>query len=752
MAKSTTAQCNVTNGEISPRALGRFDIAKYVNSVKKLENFLIYQLGGALFRPGTTYVAATKDSTAKTRLIPFQYSTTQAYVIEMGNLYMRFYANNGVVGGPFELATPYTTAEIFQVQYTQDADTMYLVHPNHMPQKLQRLTATTFSIADVPFIRGPFQDKNVTAALTITPSADTGAAITLTATSALFDAKHVGSLWRVKGGVVKITAFTSNLIVTGDVQAEPDGSAGNLGTGPGATADWAEGAFSEYRGYPAVVSFHEQRLIYANTAYQPQTFWGSQVQAYDNFLVNATVLDTDSFQFTIASGQVNAIRFISSGPSGIEIGTSGGTFSNSSGTSLTLTPSNPNVHQDTNVGVAPIMPKRISSYLYYMKSNLVQVLELVYDWLTNREKTTDMTLMADHILRDGGGAVDLAYQQSPNERLWVVRSDGQMAVFTRNAGQEVMGWSRIVAGSDATGPGEFESVATIVKDGEDDQIWVIVKRVINGNTKRYVEYFNSEFFTNYYDPIRVDSSLSYDNPIAISMIDQTKPVVVHTTPVHGFAAGDKVKIDLVEGMTEVNTNVYTVKTPTAHTFELYDNLGVAIDGTAFSDYFTGGVVRKMLTHFSGLDHLTGEVVAVQTDGGLPVAQQLYTVVGGAITLLSPAAVVHVGLPYSGTLQMLKQSDGTRSTGQTKPRRIYQTTLRVHESIGCFVGQDINNLQEKFFGTPNAPLTHVPNLYTGDFDVFPDTWWDREVELIIQQQDPLPLLILAIIIRHEVEEK
>jgi hypothetical protein len=527
---------------------------------------------------------------------------------------------------------------------------------------------------------------------------------------------------------------------------------GDLGT-TAAQTDWTEGAFSGYRGYPATCTFHEQRLLYANTSYKPQMFWGSVVGAYDNFLVPAPITDADSFSFNIAAGQVNAIRWIASGPAGVEIGTSGGTFSNASGATVTLTPSNPNVHNDTDDGVAKLLPKRIGSSLYYITSSLFYLLELVYDWLTNREKSNDMTLLADHILRDGQGAVDIARQQSPNNRLWVVRSDGQMTVMTRNAMQDVMGWSRIVAGSDAIGPGLFESVAIIRKDGDDDQVWVIVKRNIAGNVKRYVEYFSSEFFTNYYDPVRLDCSLSYDSPVTILLIDKANPVVVHTTTPHGFIVGDKVKIDLVVGMTELNTNIYTVHAPAALSFELYDNLGTAIDGTAFRTYISGGLVRKMVTHFTGLGHLTGETVAVQTDGGLPASQQLYPVIAGAITLINSAAVVHIGLPYTGTLQLLKLSEGSmQGTGQTKTRRIYQTTLRVFQSLGCRVGQDSSHMQTKYFGEPNTPLGHVSELYTGDFDVFPDTYWDRETEMIITQEQPLPLLILACIIRSELEER
>ena len=324
MSKTITFKNSFNAGEFSPRCFGRFDIEQYGNAVGLLENFLLYQLGGAMFRPGTIYAGEVKTSANPTNLIPFQYSTQQAYDIEVGALYMRFYANKAVVGAPFELVTPYAQADIFNLHYAQNADTMYLTNQKYPPQKLVRLSATTFSIAPVNFVRGPFLDTNV-GNVTITPSSATGTT-TLTATvpawgtgtiyivndfitqggvhyrciishtggtfatdlaSGYWVAEdffktvgnygatlgHIGSLWWINAAVVKITAYTSKTVVTGIVQPEPNGTAGNIG-GTTAYTGWAEGAFSDYRGYPATCTFHQQRLFYANTPYQPQNFWG----------------------------------------------------------------------------------------------------------------------------------------------------------------------------------------------------------------------------------------------------------------------------------------------------------------------------------------------------------------------------------------------------------------------------------------------------------------------------------------------
>lgn len=804
--KATYFQTNFNSGEISPRALGRFDLAKYANAVKKLLNFLVYQLGGAMYRPGTRYVSEVKDSDLAVRLIEFQFSTSQSYVIEVGDLYMRFYTDGAQVqsgGLPIELDTPYLEADLFNLQFTQDADTMYIVHNNYAPRKMQRTDPITFTLREVPFVRPPFLDSNINKQRVNNTSATNNTNLTasnvawatsttyivddsintggldyrciiphisgvfatdfangfwIQETFAPFQVGHIGSFWRVRLGVIKITAFTSGTSVSGEVQAEPDGTDGNIG-GTGNTTDYSEGAFSAVRGYPSVVAFHEQRLFYASTLNNPQTLWGSFIAAYDNFFKDDTN-DDASVTFEIVSEQVNAIRFLSSGPKGLAVGTAGGTFTASSGTLGTpITPTNINVTKDTNYGVANIRPKRISSYVYYLQRNLNQVRELYYDFGRDSQIAGDMTLLADHILEDGQGAKDMAHQQTPNDRLWIVRNDGQMAVLTRNPEQDVVGWSRLSAGRSAIGDGLFESVAIIPQEGDNDQIWTLVRRNISGSFQRYIEYFTSENFVNYWDPVRLDSSLTYDVPIDIVNITQTNPVVV-TAPAHGIVNGDKVKIDSVIGVNEsltstvsaVNKNLYFAANVTADTLELVDEDSNPIDGTGFSDYISGGQIRDMVTLISNLDHLEGETVSVFVDGGVPAAQQTYVVSGGAITLAHKAAVVHVGLPYNGDLQFLKLSDGSRETGQGKMRRIYLSTMRVFKSLRVLIGQTESSLSPIYFGVPNDPLGRPPEFFTGDVEKVFDAFWSKDAEVFIRQDQPLPLFILLLLFRSEVEEK
>lgn len=579
-------QSNLSSGEISPNALGRFDISKYPNSVKIMENWLIKQLGGASFRPGTRFVYETKTSSLRSRLLKFQYSTEQSYVIEAGNLYFRFYTDGGILlssGSPVELTTPFLTADLNDIKYAQNADTMYIATGTYTIRKLQRTSATVFTLTEVAFVRGPFLNTNITST-TITPSADTGS-VTLTASSSIFQSGHVGSLWRVKDGVVKIIAYSSGTSVTATVQAEPDGVAGNLNTGPGAVTDWAEGAWSGVRGYPKVVMFHDGRLWFATTTHQPGGMWASVPFAYENFSEGAD--DDNAINIELNADTVVSTRWLSSSPKSLQAGTTGGLFSiSASSLGEVITPSNIKATRENIFGTADIQSRRMFNYVYYVQNDLRRFLEAGYFFDIDQTDALDTTLLADHILGiypDGpdfyrgdassAGAYDLDTQQSPNNRVWIIRNDGQIVILTRNPRQEVNGWCRLVAGETVScdgksGTGQFESIAIIQQEEEPDQVWVITNRIINGSIKRFVEYFTDEDFKYDWEPVRLDCSLTLDSPINISAITLSNPVVVTTSTAHGLSTGDQIRLDNIVGTHQLNGKKYTITILTTTTFQL----------------------------------------------------------------------------------------------------------------------------------------------------------------------------------------
>ena len=154
MPRTTLALTSFVSGEFSAKLDGRTDFQKYNSSCKTLENFLIHPQGAATRRVGTQFIAEVKSSAAKTRLIPFEFSTTQTYIMEFGNNYIRFFKDKGQItsgGSAYEISSPYATSELFDIKFAQSADVMYLCHPNHDVRKLSRTGHTSWTLATVSF-------------------------------------------------------------------------------------------------------------------------------------------------------------------------------------------------------------------------------------------------------------------------------------------------------------------------------------------------------------------------------------------------------------------------------------------------------------------------------------------------------------------------------------------------------------------------------------------------------------------------
>ena len=522
MARVAVQLTNFTGGELSPRLDGRNDLAKYSSGCKTLENMVIFPHGSAARRSGTQYVAEVKDSTKQTRLIPFEFSTTQTYILEFGNQYIRFYKDDGQIlssGTPYEISSPYLEAELFDIKFAQSADVMYLTHPNHPVKKLSRTGHTSWTLTTVEFTDGPYLDDNITTT-TLTSSAHTvGTGRTLTASSTTginndqgWLSTDVGREVTFRDGYGKITGYTSSTVVTWEI-LEDTGSTSH-------STDWSLGAFSDTTGHPSCVTFFEQRLVFAATISQPQTLFFSKSGDYENMNENrgGTVADDDAIIYTIASNQVNAIRFMTATRTLI-IGTAGGEFSVSGGSvDSAITPTNILIKKQSNHGAANVDALAVGNVTLFLQRAKRKLRELAYNFDVDGYVAPDLTILAEHISE--GGFTQLSYQQEPNQIIWGVRADGQLIGLTYQREQQVVAWHRhIFGGSFGSGNAVCESVATIPTDNSEYQTWVIIKRTINGSTKRYVEYLHKYDFDETDDTSFnfLDSQLEYDGSAATTI-------------------------------------------------------------------------------------------------------------------------------------------------------------------------------------------------------------------------------------------
>ncbi len=208
-----------STGEITPRLSAKIDFAKYLSGCEKLENFIIFPHGGVTRRPGLRYVAETKDSTKTARVVKFQFSVTDAYILEFGDLYVRFYRNQAQIqsgGSPVEVVTPYTEAQLFELQFAQSADVMYITHGSHAPRKLTRASHTSWTLATVSFNPAPsfVDDTDLNEGITLSALTGDGVTITPDTTEDLFLPADVGR--EIVSGVGRGT------IISHDAAASPD--------------------------------------------------------------------------------------------------------------------------------------------------------------------------------------------------------------------------------------------------------------------------------------------------------------------------------------------------------------------------------------------------------------------------------------------------------------------------------------------------------------------------------------------------
>ena len=547
MARVAVQLTNFTGGELSPRLDGRNDIAKYNSGCKTLENMIVYPHGSATRRSGTQFVSEVKDSTKKTRLISFEFSTVQTYVLEFGNQYIRFYKDNGQIlsgGSAYEISSPYLEAELFDIKFAQSADTMYICHPNHQPRKLTRTGHTNWTLINDVIINGPFMDHNVETT-TLSPShKNVGQTTTVTASAVTginvnqgFLSTDVGRLLHIKDGHLKITSVTSTTVVVGTVIIDLNET--------GSTTDFALGSFSDTTGYPSCVTFFEQRLVFAGTTSQPQTLFFSRSADYENFddKYHETVADDDAIVYTIASNQVNAIRFMTATRTLI-IGTAGGEFAvNGAGVGEAITPTNILINKQSNHGAANVDGIAVGNATLFLQRAKRKIRELAFNFDVDGYVAPDLTILAEHITESG--ITQMAYQEEPNSIIWCVRADGQLLGFTYQREQQVTAWHRhIIGGAFGSGNAVVESVEVLPTDDSEYQVWVIVKRTINGATKRYVEYLHDLNFDETDDTSfnYLDSQLAYDGSA--------------TTTISGLShlEGQEVSI-LADGATHPNKTV-----------------------------------------------------------------------------------------------------------------------------------------------------------------------------------------------------
>ena len=425
------------------------------------------------------------------------------------------YTSGGIANRVYTLTTTYLTADLFEIKYAQSADVMYLCHPDYSVKKLSRTGHTSWTITEVDFTDGPYLDDNITTTTFGMSSHTVGTGRTLTASAVTginnntgFQSTDVGRLFTFRDGYGEITAITSTTVVTATVIKDMGSSS--------TTTAWALGAFSDTTGHPSCVTFYEQRLVFAGTSDQPQTLFFSRSGDYENMHENrgGTVAADDAMIYTIASNQVNVIQSLKATRTLIIL-TSGGEFTlNSDSTGTAVSPTNINIKKQSNYGASNIDALSVGNATLFVQRAKRKLRELAYNFDTDGYVAPDMTILAEDVTLSG--LDELTYQQEPHSIIWGIRGDGVLVGLTYQRSEQVVAWHQHKLGGSfgATAHGIVESVISISGNSynrtDEDQIWVIVKRTINGTTRRYVEYFTPFQFDSSLTQFQfVDSALAY---------------------------------------------------------------------------------------------------------------------------------------------------------------------------------------------------------------------------------------------------
>lgn len=546
MGRAAPIASSFNAGELSPRMAGRVNTEVYGAGCHKMENFIPDIAGPAVKRGGTEYIAETKDSAARSWFVDFQRTAADSFMLEFGDQYIRFYTNRAPVlsaGVPYEIASPYRTADLvnadggFALSYVQSGDVIYLTSRGYAPRKLSRLGTTNWTLTTYDPTGGPFNDVNITAT-TVYASAASGSGVSLTASAAVFTADMIGTLFYIEQrtisdvkqweagksitagdtrragsrnyvavntattgtvtpthtegsvydgdtgvqwtfleagyGWVRITAVGGPTAATCDVLSRLP--AGAVGAG-NPTTKWATGAWSEGQGYPDSVGFYLDRLCFG----RDQTEWMSVAGDYENMQARdaGRQLTDSAITVPIPSRRGNRILWQKALETGLIVGTGADEWIiTPASRNDPLGPLNISVNPLGAIGSRNVPPHEMFNAIIFCQRSGRRLRAVRYV-VGDGAGYADLNAYADHIT---SGFRSMTHVAEPYSLIFGAGVDGDLAACTYYPEQSVLGWARFVMS------GFVEDVKSIpAPDGTADELWLLVRRTVNGATVRYVE-------------------------------------------------------------------------------------------------------------------------------------------------------------------------------------------------------------------------------------------------------------------------
>lgn len=557
-------QKSFTGGELSPSLYSRNDLAKYEVGLKTLKNGFVRAEGCVSNRAGLELVCEVKNSSSPVRLIPFSFNTKQTYIIEMGNKYARFIKDGGQIidslstgiDEPVEIVTPYSSEDLSDIKFAQNADVLTLCHNDYSVYELSRLTHYNWDLKEINFkpqIAAPvidsavwtggnevkttykyivtavkaetYEESNRSNIISVEGELESywGATEYITISFSEVAGAVEYNIYRDVNGVFGYIGTTSNTTFKDD-KIEPDLSS---------TAPIYKNPFEDGNN-PACVNYFQQRKIFGCLKNSPQQLVASQTGTNCNFNISRPLTASDSINITLSEREVNEIRHIIA-LNDLILLTSGGEWKLNGSDGAFAASSSLVASPQSFYGCSNVPPVVSGNMILFAQSGGSVLRDLGYTYMSNSYDGEELSIFANHLF-EGKQVIDMAYSKEPYRILWCVMSDGTVNALTYNKKQQVVGWHRHET------KGKFESVA-VVREGYEDVVYFVVKREINGKTKRFIERMASRIVDKTQDGIFLDCSLKYyGTPIStISGLDHLEGEKINILADASVITGEIVK-------------------------------------------------------------------------------------------------------------------------------------------------------------------------------------------------------------------
>ena len=504
MARVWSLQSSFNRGELDPRLVGRKDLQAYYAGARDAQNVVTLVQGGVRRRNGTEFIHEDDDG----RIFNFSFSTEVNYCLLFTNLQCEVF-KDGVSQTTF--ATPYTLAQVKEIDYIQSADTALLFHGDVQPQEISRTSDINWSISAINFLNIPQFDFNdasspaptsevqrlefnnyregdrykiglegiLTDDILFAGDDSTNESNIQSALIALSNTAGEGTITVTNTTSPNVFSITFSgasakdwdlLTVTAINTADPDFRGQSSETTKGVAQ--SEDVWSATRGWPRTAVFHEGRLWLGGTTFRPSNLWGSKVNFFFDFN-KGKARDDEGIDVTLDTDQVNAITGVFSNRT-LQVFTSGGEFSVSSSP---ITPTNIAVLPQTNYGTKKVRPVTVDGLTLFIQRTGKSIRNFFFVDEAKSYNSGSVSVLASHLIVD---PIEMAVSRGTSEvdanYVYIVNSDGTMAVYNTLASEDVQGFTEWVTDGDIIS-------ATVV----DDLLYTYVKRNIGGIDTYFLE-------------------------------------------------------------------------------------------------------------------------------------------------------------------------------------------------------------------------------------------------------------------------